>query len=258
MEKSHAAGWTQDSPTSAQLKELFAQIENGRITKRKLQDFLRTGIAPGTRDTARQILGDDIIFPDEIAKARHGLSYTDTSFRDFEKTVPSEETLRWCKTNNCAIVAGPPIPMGLLKIRSLNPALFSTTMGNWYEKYLFSHNDEVKSQWIIISKEAQAKGYAWHAQSNLPEGLYIPHAGEMSWFITTFFEVRNIRLFEKIYVRTSSESKSWCDHVCISGVEKKAGINISRGYEDRGNPYIGVAIGLRLPVASLGTVGANS
>jgi hypothetical protein len=32
----------------------------------------------------------------------------------------------------------------------------------------------------------------------------VPNAAEMSWFITTYFEVRGIRLFESIYVRTSS------------------------------------------------------
>lgn len=41
MSESHAAGWTSESPTPAQLKELFAQIDSGKITKAKLQDFLR-------------------------------------------------------------------------------------------------------------------------------------------------------------------------------------------------------------------------
>lgn len=41
MEKqSHVAGWYSDSPTPAQLKELFAQIESGRIKKGRLQVFL--------------------------------------------------------------------------------------------------------------------------------------------------------------------------------------------------------------------------
>jgi hypothetical protein len=32
----------------------------------------------------------------------------------------------------------------------------------------------------------------------------VPNAAEMSWFITTYFEVRGVRLFENVYVRTSS------------------------------------------------------
>ena len=41
MLKSHAGGWASDAPTPAQLKELFAQIDSGRITRDGLQAFLR-------------------------------------------------------------------------------------------------------------------------------------------------------------------------------------------------------------------------
>jgi hypothetical protein len=47
MKNSHATGWAPDSPTPAQLKELFAQIASGRITKGSLQDFL-SGIFDAT------------------------------------------------------------------------------------------------------------------------------------------------------------------------------------------------------------------
>lgn len=43
MAKSHAAGLGSDAPTPAQLKELHAQIESGRVTKDSLQAFLRGG-----------------------------------------------------------------------------------------------------------------------------------------------------------------------------------------------------------------------
>jgi len=39
--KSHAVGWGSDSPAPAQIKEFFAQIESGRITKAVLQKLLR-------------------------------------------------------------------------------------------------------------------------------------------------------------------------------------------------------------------------
>ena len=38
--KLHVAGWNEGSPTPAQLKEFFAQIESGRITGKKLQAML--------------------------------------------------------------------------------------------------------------------------------------------------------------------------------------------------------------------------
>jgi hypothetical protein len=40
MSNSHAVGWASDAPTPAQLKEFFAQIGAGRITKGKLQSWL--------------------------------------------------------------------------------------------------------------------------------------------------------------------------------------------------------------------------
>jgi hypothetical protein len=41
MSQSRAVAWDADSPTPAQIKEFFAQIEKGRITHSRLQGFLR-------------------------------------------------------------------------------------------------------------------------------------------------------------------------------------------------------------------------
>ncbi len=41
MAKSHASAWASDAPTPAQIKEFFAQVESGKITKRNFQKFLR-------------------------------------------------------------------------------------------------------------------------------------------------------------------------------------------------------------------------
>jgi hypothetical protein len=41
MTELHVTGWASDAPTPAQLKEFFAQVDSGRITKQRVQDFLR-------------------------------------------------------------------------------------------------------------------------------------------------------------------------------------------------------------------------
>ena len=46
MSKSHAAGGPSNQPTAAQFKELFAQIEAGRITRGRFQEFLRGQTPP--------------------------------------------------------------------------------------------------------------------------------------------------------------------------------------------------------------------
>lgn len=65
MEKSHAAG-SGSQPTSAQLKEFFTQIDAGKITKERLQTFLRHPASGVTIDEARAILGERYFYgPDE-------------------------------------------------------------------------------------------------------------------------------------------------------------------------------------------------
>jgi len=58
MSKSHTAGWASDSPTPAQLKEFFAQIGSGRITKEGLQGFLRDATDWFTFTTSRLSLDE--------------------------------------------------------------------------------------------------------------------------------------------------------------------------------------------------------
>ncbi len=57
--KSHVAGWTSESPTPAQLKEFFAQIESGKITRKDLQVFLRGK----KQNPQNHIVGSAIIIP---------------------------------------------------------------------------------------------------------------------------------------------------------------------------------------------------
>lgn len=62
MLKSHAAVWASDAPTPAQLKELFGQIEKGKVTKDSLQAFLRgepvvRGLLTDAEHFASKILG---------------------------------------------------------------------------------------------------------------------------------------------------------------------------------------------------------
>jgi len=206
MERSHIAGWASDSPTPAQLKEFFAQIENRRITKRKLQVFLRSGTSYTNEEIAREILGEDIIFPEEIAKAR-GLSYSEEQVKHLDSIFPPVEVFHWCKTNNYAIVASPPDPMSLLDIRLLKSDLFYSRSSGWYADRNFAKNDRTTVGWLAIRKDIVPKSTNknWEEQIRLlANEERIPNAGEFAWFITTFYEVRGIRLFERIYARTSS------------------------------------------------------
>lgn len=241
MGKSHTAGWASDSPTPAQLKELFSQLESGRITKRKLQGFLRSGQIFKNEDAARLILGDDIVFPDEIAEAR-GLSYSEDQLRHFAETLPSEEMLSTLRANNFALVAGPPQPMSLIDVRQTESGLFYSKTGGWYEGQKFARDDKAPTDWLAIRKEPVpgSTNRNWSDQLGLIKAEErVPNAGEMCWFVTTFFKVRGVRLFGSVYVRTSSVD-SFGRRVYV-GFFVSVGLDISSYWDDCHNVYIGVA-----------------
>lgn len=102
MGKSHATGWALDAPTPAQFKELFAQIESGKVTSARLQAFLRgeTGqpvsILTESEQKALGILGSGKV-----------IGYQDTCRvwnTDLPETEPvclfSETTLQHCAEEN--------------------------------------------------------------------------------------------------------------------------------------------------------------
>lgn len=65
MVRSHAADWDSELPTPAQLKELFAQIESGRITKDRLQKFLRGSVQSVAVEVALRTMGRNNFFGPE-------------------------------------------------------------------------------------------------------------------------------------------------------------------------------------------------
>ncbi len=241
MKKSHIAGWASDSPTPAQLAELFRQIQNGRVTKKKLQAFLRRGVIFKNEDIARKILGDDIIFPDEIAEAC-GLSYSEEQLKRLADVLPSEDVLRWCKANNYVVAACPPKPMSLLEVRSLKPDIFYSKSGGWYVDQEFAQEDKTSFGWLAIRKDIVPKSQSknWDEQLRLLAGEeLVPNAGEFAWFITTYYEVRGVRLFERIYARTSSVD-SGGDRVYVGNFDSE-GLGVNDDWDDSRSDYLGVS-----------------
>ncbi len=247
MAKSHAAGWDSNSPTPAQLQEFFSQIKSRRINKRKLQGWLRSGQIFKNEDAARMILGDDVIFPDEIAEAR-GLSYTEDQLQHFADTMPSEDVLRSLKAANFGLMAGPPSPMSLLDVRRTESGLFFSKTGGWFEgeEQKFAREDCALTSWLAIRKEPvpNSTSHNWNEQLGLVKAEErVPNAGEMSWFITTFFKVRGVRLFESVYVRISSfDSNGYRVGV---GCFDAYGLRVGRFWDDYRHSRLGVSAASR-------------
>lgn len=156
---------------------------------------------------AQSILGADFITPEEVAKARPSIMYMDVQITALAESLPPEDVLRWCKDNGYAVMPAPPTERSMLDVRQMQSGHFYAKTGGWYADQKFAREDKTSSGWLMIKKTPvqNSTGKTWDEQGRLlsvPER--VPNAAEMSWFITTYFDVRGIRLFEDIYVRTSS------------------------------------------------------
>ncbi len=231
------------------MKELKNAKNSAFVRREAKQRMENETILNDKEAVARLILGDDIIFPSEISKVRK-VQYTDAQLKYFFETIPDQEVLHWCKANQYAIIAGPPFPMGVLKIRSLKPELFFSKKNGWYEKeqYIFSRKDKVGTKWIIIKKVPvpNSTNKNWHEQLFLLlKKERVPNAAEMCWFITTFYEVNRIKLFDKeIYVRTSSVTFEGMR--VLVGPFSSDGLIISGYWDESKFPVFGLAASLNL------------
>ena len=241
MERSHASAAASDSPTPRQMKEFWLQATSGRITRKSFQAYLRRNTIFKNEEIAREILGDDIIFPDEIAEAR-GLSYSEAQLKRLAGMLPSEEVLHWCKANNYAVMACPPEPISLLEVRALNPEILYSKSGGWYADQSFAEDDKTYFGWLSIRKDVVPKSLSkdWNEQLDLLAGEErVPNAGEFSWFITTYYEVHGVRLFERTYARTSSVVSG--GYRVYVGCFVSGGLSVFSYWDDFRYDYLGVS-----------------
>jgi len=185
---------------------------------------------------AQSILGADFITPEEVTKARPSIIYTGGLITALAESLPSEDMLKWCKDNGYAVMPAPPTAMSLLYVREIQSAHFCSKAGGWYSDQEFAREDKTSFGWLAIKKTpvANSTSKSWTDQNKLLSALeQVPNAAEMSWFITTYFEVRGIRVFGGVYVRTSSLD-SVGNRVNVGYFLDSVGNRVSVGYFDSG------------------------
>lgn len=190
--------------TLDQIKEFVIQITDGQIDRWRLRSLLSEKVKlPSDYESARLILGDDFIAPEEIEIARR-ISYAEKSLLYYVNTVPSESVLRQYKENNYTVIAGPPEPINLYDIYGLNPIMFShlsdSFYGNWFWATCPDYNNFLKEKkivpdWLIFKKtpvsSPKAKGTTVENHKKfLMEYERVPDLIETVWGITTYMEVR--------------------------------------------------------------------
>ena len=197
-------------------------------------------------DLARTILGKDFISPDEVAKSRKGVVYTDEQLAHFSDMLPAQDVLEWCRDNDMMLVAGPPKAMSLLDVRDLKPDYFYSKKEGWYaeDRQTFSKNDKAESVWIALRKEpvAGSLGKNWAEQSNLiSDPMSVPNAAEAVWGLTTYKAVRGVNLLPNLYVRTSSLD-SGGSRVVVGDFDAR-GLCVDRYWDDGRRGRLGLSGG---------------
>jgi hypothetical protein len=136
----------------------------------------------------------------------------------------------------------PPTSMSLIDVRNIQPTYFPPGMGMWYSCYDFPYTDETSFGWLAIKKTPveDSTKKEWEEQSKLLSAVeYVPNTAEMSWFITTYLAVRDIRLFKNAYVRTSS--LNWDNNHVLVGGFVATGLNVNEFWDYYCDEAIGVS-----------------
>lgn len=213
---------TADSPKGQRATETFrAQYNKAGLNDKRAQilnehpgfaEYLLAGICRFSAKApdyglAQSILGADFITSEEVTKARPSIVYTVEQITALAESLPSEDMLKWCKENGYAVMPVPPTAMSTLDVREIQSAHFFSKIGGWYADQKFAREDKTSFGWLMIKKMpvSNSTSKTWNEQNKFLSALEkVPNTAEMSWFITTYFETRGIRLFERVYVRTSS------------------------------------------------------
>lgn len=191
---------------------------------------------------AQSILGADFITPEEVTKARGALVYTDKQITALAESLPSEDVLKWCKDNGYAVMSAPPQACSTLDVREIQSAHFYSKTGGWYADQKFAHKDKTSFGWLMVKKTpvSDSTSKTWNEQGKLLSALEkVPNAAEMCWFVTTYFEVRGARLFQGIYVRTSSLDSDG-DRVYVGGFDS-GGLYVNGYWDDYRDDDIGLS-----------------
>lgn len=190
----------------------------------------------------QSILGIDFISPEEVMEVRPGVVYSKENLTTLAETIPLVEVLKWCRDNDYVVLPAPPTAMSTLDVLALKPEHFREPEIAWFVSQKFASEDKVSPGWLLIKKEPvqDSIGKTWGEQKkSLSQLEAIPNASEIVWFITTYFEVRGIRLFGTS-VRTSSTAG--LSHIQVSSYCSGRLLEITYCWDNSYRNHLGLSV----------------
>lgn len=193
--------------------------------------------------TATTILGKDFISPERIMASELGIVYTDDQLAMFKDTLPSKETLEWCRDKGYMLVAGPNRPMSFIEISHLKSDYFCPKKNFVFLVQMSALKDKAETRWIMLCKEPVPGSTSKYVSEQCPllsDSEEIPNAHEVVWCMTMYTVIRNILLLQNMYVRTKSFHAASGRGIII-GVRDTHCLDIGLQYFDYRDPRIGLA-----------------
>ncbi len=268
MKTSHVAGQPSGAPSAAQLKEFFAQIESGRITKSKLQLFLRGDVhATTSYELARVLLGKNFFGPSEWSTF-YGVNFSKNQLEEIPRFPWDEDVLnapcpfvkeKLVKETHFAFLGLDVLngkPLNILRWQSLHPTSgrprFSTyAPHSWYAQETFASQPCVFRWYLLLTSIIPNSTSRTHEEQlkMLPADYEIPTAiAEVS---------KNVLVYRKVRFCANSNRRAHCQatsdvfRVVVSylpwsgpGDEDGIGIGPWKGLPD---PNVGVGASRKLP-----------
>ena len=149
---------------------------------------------------AREIMGKNFFGVEEAIK-HFGVNPSETQLAALAMIPFSEEVLRQCKDTHVLVAV---FPLSLLGVRKANKKLFFDQ--SWYNGESFA-KDRGQVGWQLVRKtpvdNSTSKNWT-EQQALLSQDEETPTAQVLAYTIIGHFLATDERLFEKIYVRTSS------------------------------------------------------
>jgi|GEM_PF-1676615 len=248
----HANGWGENYPTPGQYKELFAQVDSGKVTSESLQRFLCGELELEKKtnwNDAIKILGDDIISPSELFEA-YGIPvyHLPIQARMFERALPSKRKLNWLRDNDYMLIAGPSRSLSILDIQNILrqrefPDLKIDVDVDYFSQTSNQLGNVVSCGWYEIRKSELPGSLqrCWNDRADTRMG--VPNIAEVAWAFISYKMVRKVDILGDISLMTSTDgiSNRCRAHVCFSFDEEGRPL-VTSVLDDYKSDKMGIAV----------------
>jgi hypothetical protein len=211
-----------------------------RYKKTLREPSYRRCIAYGCRqissayDWAREILGQDLITPEEIhGFTPHAFTYSQKQLADFASPFGGRRDEDACMKNDeykvgawraedNIVIAGPPKPMSLGEIIAIYPDLFRDRDRFFLKKEAEGNfsQEKVEAKWLIISKQPRIRSIdkTWKDQQRCVSGVErVPNIAELAWAFCSYRIVRGWLLTKALAIFTNDNIKIRSSSRYLSG-----------------------------------------